>query len=74
MENQILQSLNEIKILMYIILAILSIGTILGTFVAVNVALKMAKYKKHEHFNFQGQEMLDKDCNEELIEYAKEYL
>ena len=34
----------------------------------------MMKYKNEEHFNFQAQEMLDKNCNKELIEYAKEHL
>ena len=34
----------------------------------------MAKHRNEEQFNFQAQEMLDKDCNKELIQYAKEHL
>jgi len=74
MENDILQSVNEIKTLIYIVLAIVGLGAILITFIAINVASKMAKYKREEDFNFHAQEMLDKNCNTELIEYAKEYL
>ena len=74
MENEILQSINEIKTLMYIVIAIIGVGTVLITFISINVILKTAKFKKQEYFNFHAQEMLDKDCNEELIEFAQEYL
>ena len=74
MENEILQSVNEIKTLVYIILAIVGLGAILVIFIALNVTSKMGKHQKEEDFNFQAQEMLDKNCNKELIEYAKEHL
>ena len=74
MENEILQSLNEIKIIMYIVLAVLGLGVVLAVFMIIGVTSKILKYKKQEEFNFLGQEMLDKDCNKELIEHAKEHL
>jgi len=74
MENEILSTLNELKTVFYITLSLIVITVIVLTFAGVKFATKFAKTTISDKYKFFAEEMIDKECYEELIKSSKELL
>ena len=74
MENEILSTLNELKIVFYITLVFVIFIVITLAFAGYKFAFRFAKIAMSDKYKFFAEEMIDKECYDELIKYSKELL
>lgn len=74
MENEVLTAINEIKTMLYFISFIVIVGLIAMAFLGYKFAVKFAKVTMSDKFKFEAEEMLDKECYDELIKHSKDLL
>ena len=74
MENNILVAINDLRTILYVILAIVVAGLLFIIFMGYKVGAKLSSVKADDKFQFFAEEQMDKGCYEELITYALDFL